>query len=449
MGTVITIIVYLPTFTLVIVPASIIFFFVQTIYVSTSRQVKRLESISRSPIYSHFSETLTGTTTIRAFQMDQQFIAESERKVDFNQICYYPSIIGYRWLSVLLENTGNLLTFAAAIFVVVAGDNVEPGEVGLIISYAVNVTSVLTWLVRTTADVETNIVAVERIKEYSDIPSEAEWTSSNSDTPTETWPEFGNVNFKEYAMRYREGLDLVLKSISCEVVGGEKIGIVGRTGAGKSSLTMALFRLVEAAEGQIVIDGLDAAKMGLHELRTKITIIPQDPVLFSGTLRMNLDPFNIYSDEEVWSALKLSHLHDFVSTLELGLLHYISEGGDNLSVGQRQLVCLARALLKKTKILVLDEATAAVDLETDDLIQATIRKEFKDSTVLTIAHRLNTIMDYDRVMVLDKGSIAEFDTVKGLMKKEGGIFSSMAKHAGLSYEDEKVNELLLNEKKLS
>ena len=229
-------------------------------------------------------------------------------------------------------------------------------------------------------------------------------------------------------MRYREGLDLVLKSICCEVVGGEKIGIVGRTGAGKSSLTMALFRLVEAAEGQIVIDGLDAAKMGLHELRTKITIIPQDPVLFSGTLRMNLDPFNIYSDDEVWSALKLSHLHDFVSTLDLGLLHYISEGGDNLSVGQRQLVCLARALLKKTTILVLDEATAAVDLETDDLIQATIRKEFKDSTVLTIAHRLNTIMDYDRVMVLDKGSIAEFDTVKGLMKKEGGIFSSMAKH---------------------
>ena len=449
MGTVITIIVYLPTFTLVIVPASIIFFFVQTIYVSTSRQVKRLESISRSPIYSHFSETLTGTTTIRAFQMDQQFIAESERKVDFNQICYYPSIIGYRWLSVLLENTGNLLTFAAAIFVVVAGDNVEPGEVGLIISYAVNVTSVLTWLVRTTADVETNIVAVERIKEYSDIPSEAAWTSSNSDRPIESWPEFGNVNFKEYAMRYREGLDLVLKSISCEVVGGEKIGIVGRTGAGKSSLTMALFRLVEAAEGQIVIDGLDAAKMGLHELRTKITIIPQDPVLFSGTLRMNLDPFNIYSDDEVWSALKLSHLHDFVSTLELGLLHYISEGGDNLSVGQRQLVCLARALLKKTKILVLDEATAAVDLETDDLIQATIRKEFKDSTVLTIAHRLNTIMDYDRVMVLDKGSIAEFDTVKGLMKKEGGIFSSMAKHAGLSYEDENVNELLLEEKKLN
>ena len=232
-------------------------------------------------------------------------------------------------------------------------------------------------------------------------------------------------------MRYREGLDLVLKGISCQVKGGEKIGIVGRTGAGKSSLTMAMFRLVEPAQGTITIDGLDSANLGLHDLRTKVTIIPQDPVLFSGTLRMNLDPFNIYSDEKIWSALKLSHLHAFVSSLEDGIMYNISEGGENLSVGQRQLVCLARALLKKTRILVLDEATAAVDLETDDLIQGTIRKEFRESTVLTIAHRLNTIMDYDRIMVLDKGLIAEFDTVKCLVKKKDGIFHSMVKDAGL------------------
>ena len=454
MGTVVTITVFLPIFIAVIIPASCIFFFVQTVYVSTSRQLKRLESISRSPIYSHFSETLTGTTTIRAFGMNEEFIMESERKVDFNQVCYYPSIIGYRWLSICLENTGNLLTFAAAIFAVLAGGSVEPGQVGLIISYALNVTAVLTWLVRTTADVETNVVAVERIKEYSDLPSEATWDNqdheeafvstnqkSNDKAKSSTlWPHSGQVSIENYAMRYREGLDLVLKSISCEIEGGEKIGIVGRTGAGKSSLTMALFRLVEAAAGRITIDGKDASKMGLHNLRTRITIIPQDPVLFSGTLRMNLDPFNVYTDEQVWSALKLSHLHDFVSSLEKGLLHYISEGGDNLSVGQRQLVCLARALLKKTKILVLDEATAAVDLETDDLIQATIRKEFKDSTVLTIAHRLNTIMDYDRVMVLDQGNVAEFDTVDTLLKNEAGIFHSMAKNAGL------VNNYNVNDK---
>ena len=439
MGTVITIIVYLPIFTVVIVPASVIFFLVQTIYVSTSRQVKRLESTSRSPIYSHFTETLTGTSTIRAFQMNQDFIKESERKVDFNQTCYYPSIIVYRWLSVLLENTGNLLTFAAAIFTVIFGNTVEPAQVGLIISYALSVTSILTWLVRTTGDVETNIVHVERIKEYSDIPSEASWESLPKEKPPQLWPEEGKIVFNEYGMRYREGLDLVLKSISCDVNAGEKVGIVGRTGAGKSSLTMALFRLVEAASGNIKIDGKDTAKMGLHDLRTKVTIIPQDPVLFSGTLRMNLDPFNIYTDEQVWLALKLSHLHSFVSSLELGLLHNISEGGDNLSVGQRQLVCLARALLKKTKILVLDEATAAVDLETDDLIQATIRTEFKQSTVLTIAHRLNTIMDYDRVMVLDQGSIAEFDTVDMLMKDKDGIFHSMAKNAGLLNSYEKAN----------
>merc|ERR1712113_1361502 len=189
--------------------------------------------------------------------------------------------------------------------------------------------------------------------------------------------------------------------------------------------TLALFRIIEAAEGSIYIDGIDIASLGLHELRSRITIIPQDPVLFSGSLRMNLDPFNVYTDEKVWEALKLAHLETFVSSLTEGLQYTISEGGENLSVGQRQLVCLARALLRKTKILILDEATAAVDLETDDLIQATIRKEFMDCTVITIAHRLNTILDYDRIMVLDKGEIAEFQSPNTLLEDESSIFHSM------------------------
>lgn len=212
----------------------------------------------------------------------------------------------------------------------------------------------------------------------------------------------------------------------------KKIGIVGRTGAGKSSLTVALFRLVEPAQGSIKIDGIDITSMGLHELRTKLTIIPQDPVLFSGTLRINLDPFNFHTDDEIWKVLELAHLKDYANTLEKGLAHEVAEGGENLSVGQRQLVCLARALLRKTKILILDEATAAVDLETDDLIQATIRKEFKGCTVLTIAHRLNTIMDYDRIMVLDKGKIAEMETPNKLLDDNNSIFYSMAKDAGLA-----------------
>ena len=324
-GTVVMIISIIPIFAAVIIPLTILFYGVQKIYVRTSRQLKRLESNSRSPIYSHFGETLTGSSTIRAFNMEQSFITESENKIDYNQMCYYPSIMANRWLAILLENTGNLITFSAAIFAVTAGNSVEPSEVGLIITYALQVTSVLNYLVRYTAEVETNIVAVERIKEYSDIIQEAAWNSHEGRKPGKDWPQSGSVNFDNYAMRYREGLDLVLKGISCQVKGGEKIGIVGRTGAGKSSLTMAMFRLVEPAQGTITIDGLDSANLGLHDLRTKVTIIPQDPVLFSGTLRMNLDPFNLYSDDDVWSALKLSHLHDFISSLELGLLHYISE----------------------------------------------------------------------------------------------------------------------------
>merc|ERR1719357_1746257 len=279
---------------------------------------------------------------------------------------------------------------------------------------------VLNWLVRMTADVETNIVGVERIMEYSEIDQEAPWVYP-TDRPGRDWPETGEVEFEKYALRYREGLDLVVKDITCKVDGGKKVGIVGRTGAGKSTLTVALFRIVESALGSIKIDGRDISKIGLHDLRNKLTIIPQDPVLFSGTLRMNLDPFSAYSDQQIWAALEQSHLKSFVTDLELGLEHEVQEGGENLSVGQRQLVCLARALLRKTKVLILDEATAAVDLETDDLIQGTIRKEFADSTVLTIAHRLNTIMEYD--------------TPDNLLADENSIFHGMALDAGLTSEN--------------
>ena len=305
----------------------------------------------------------------------------------------------------------------------------ESSEAGLIISYSLTLTEVLNWLVRQAADLESNIVAVERIKEYSEITNEPDRTTLAP--PPSNWPAYGSIQFKQYSMRYREGLGLVLKSVYANIKGGEKIGIVGRTGSGKSSLTVALFRLVEPASGSIIIDGIDISKIGLHELRTKLTIIPQDPVLFSGTLRINLDPFQHHSDEDIWNALKLAHLHEFVNSLEAGLQNEIAEGGENMSIGQRQLICLARALLRKTKVLILDEATAAIDLETDDLIQATIRSEFKDCTILTIAHRLNTIMDYDRIMVLDNGSLIEFDSPKTLVEDQNSIFHSMVTKSGL------------------
>lgn len=239
------------------------------------------------------------------------------------------------------------------------------------------------------------------------------------------------MSVNHLAVRYRDGLDLVLHDLSCDIRPGEKVGIVGRTGAGKSSLTLALFRIVEAARGRITIDGEDISHVGLLDLRSKITVMPQDAVLFSGTVRKNIDPFGLYDDARLWAALETAHLKAHVAGLKGGLDAVVAEGGSNFSVGQRQLVCLARAVLRKTRILVLDEATAACDLETDELIQQTIRREFADCTVLTIAHRLGTIMDYDRILVLDQGNLAEFDTVPNLLAKPNGIFAGMAAAAGV------------------
>ncbi|KAI5103035.1 canalicular multispecific organic anion transporter 2 isoform X3, partial [Silurus meridionalis] len=428
LSTLIVIIYSTPIFAVVIGPLALIYFFVQRFYVASSRQLKRLESISRSPIYSHFSETITGTSVIRAYGLNTSFVLMNDVKVDENQKSYYPGIVSNRWLGVRIEFIGNCIVLFAALFAVIRKDSLNEGLVGLSITYALQVTMSLNWMVRMTSELESNIVAVERVKEYSETPPEAPWEVDKK--PPSDWPPEGKVEFNNYSVRYREGLDLVLKNISLQVKGGEKIGIVGRTGAGKSSMTLCLFRLLEAAEGEITIDGVKIAEIGLHDLRSKLTIIPQEPVLFSGTLRMNLDPFDKYSDDELWNALKHSHLHKFVSNQPFKLELECSEGGENLSVGQRQLVCLARALLRKTRILILDEATAAIDLETDDLIQSTIRTQFEDCTVFTIAHRLNTIMDYTRVLVLDKGQVAEFDTPSKLISQKG-IFYGMAKDAGM------------------
>ncbi|KAM4844750.1 ATP-binding cassette sub-family C member 3 [Thomomys bottae] len=429
-STVIVIVASTPLFSVVILPLAAFYAFVQRFYVATSRQLKRLESITRSPIYSHFSETVTGSSVIRAYNRNQDFIVLSDNKVDNNQKSCYPYIASNRWLGIYVELVGNCVVLFAALFAVTGRSSLNPGLVGLSVSYALEVTSVLNWMVRMASDLESNIVSVERVTKYSKTETEAPWVIEGSHPPKD-WPLKGEVKFQNYSVRYRPGLELVLKNLTLHVRGGEKVGIVGRTGAGKSSLTLCLFRILEAAEGEILIDGLNVANIGLHDLRSKLTIIPQDPILFSGTLRMNLDPFGHYSDEDIWKALELSHLHTFVRTQPAGLDFQCSESGENLSVGQRQLVCLARALLRKSRVLVLDEATAAIDLETDDLIQATIRTQFENCTVLTIAHRLNTIMDYTRILVLDKGIIAEFDSPTNLIAA-GGIFYGMAKDAGLA-----------------
>uniref|UniRef100_A0A8U7P8D9 Multidrug resistance-associated protein 1 n=1 Tax=Corvus moneduloides TaxID=1196302 RepID=A0A8U7P8D9_CORMO len=427
-GACIIILLATPIAAVIIPPLGLVYLFVQRFYVATSRQLKRLESVSRSPVYSHFNETLLGVSVIRAFEEQKRFIKQNDMKVDENQKAYYPSIVANRWLAVRLEYVGNCIVLFAALFAVMARNKLSAGLVGLSVSYSLQVTY-LNWLVRMSSELETNIVAVERVKEYAEMEKEAEWSIEQT-APASSWPEEGKVEFRGYGLRYREDLDLVLKNINVTINGGEKIGIVGRTGAGKSSLTLGLFRINEAAEGEIIIDGINIAKIGLHDLRFKITIIPQDPILFSGSLRMNLDPFDQHSDEDIWRSLELAHLKNFVSSLPDKLNHECAEGGENLSVGQRQLVCLARALLRKSKILVLDEATAAVDLETDKLIQSTIKSQFEECTVLTIAHRLNTIMDYTRVLVLERGEVVECGTPDQLLQ-EKGIFYSMAKDSGL------------------
>ncbi|XP_045495078.1 multidrug resistance-associated protein 1 isoform X3 [Colias croceus] len=417
-----------PIFMAIILPIGVVYYIIQRFYVASSRQLKRLESVSRSPIYSHFGESITGASTIRAYGVTERFVEESERGVDYNQLCYYPSCIANRWLAIRLEMIGNLIIFFSALFAVLGRETVDPGLVGLSVSYALQITQTLNWLVRMTSDVETNIVAVERIKEYAETKQEAAWSVGGG--PGATWPETGALQLERLTLCYRAG-EPVLRDLTCAVAPREKLGIVGRTGAGKSTLTLGLFRIVEPSSGKIMIDGIDISTIGLHQLRSRITIIPQDPVLFSGTLRMNLDPFGAFSDEDIWRSLEHAHLKAFVQGLPSGLLHEVSEGGENLSVGQRQLVCLARALLRKTPLLVLDEATAAVDLETDELIQKTIRSEFASCTVLTIAHRLNTIMDSTRVMVLDKGHLVEYAPPEQLLQDKNSIFYSMAKDAGL------------------
>ncbi|XP_020852474.1 ATP-binding cassette sub-family C member 2 isoform X1 [Phascolarctos cinereus] len=427
-STLIMISVATPIFIAIIIPLAIVYICVQRFYVATSRQLRRLDSVTKSPVYSHFSETVTGLSIIRAFEHQQRFHKHNENLIDTNKKCVFSWIISNRWLAIRLELIGNLVVFFPSLLMVIYRNNLSGDMVGLVLSNALNITQTLNWLVRMTSELETNIVAVERINEYIKVKNEAHWVTEKR--PPDNWPSKGEIQFTNYQVRYRPELDLTLHGITCNIQSTEKVGVVGRTGAGKSSLTNCLFRILEAAGGQITIDGLDIASIGLHDLRNKLTIIPQDPVLFSGSLRMNLDPFNKYPDEELWKALELAHLKPYVEGLPQGLSHEVSEGGDNFSVGQRQLLCLGRALLRKSKILILDEATAAVDLETDNLIQATIRKEFSNCTVLTIAHRLHTIMDSDRVMVLDSGKIMEYDSPDKLLQRPGPFYF-MAKDAGI------------------
>uniref|UniRef100_A0A670Y593 ABC-type glutathione-S-conjugate transporter n=1 Tax=Pseudonaja textilis TaxID=8673 RepID=A0A670Y593_PSETE len=412
-----------------ILPLSALYVAFQVFFVTTSCQLKRLEAGSRSPIYSNISETFEGSSLIRAFGAQQRFIVQNDVNVDENHKVSFPSVVADRWLATNIEILGNTIVLFAALLAVVYKAHLSPGMVGFSISWALQITGVLNWMVRASAELDNHIMSVERVRDYSQTPKEAPWSLENHFQGA-SWPTEGAIEFRGYSLRYRPELSLALKNINLKIKPQEKVGIVGRTGAGKSSLAMGLLRLVEAADGEIVIDGINIAQMGLHNLRSKITIVPQDPVLFGGSLRENLDPLNQRSDEDIWSALEQTQLKTFVSDLPGQMAYECFEGGGDLSVGQRQLICLARGLLQKTKILILDEATAAVDLETDLQIQATIRSHFKECTVLTIAHRLNAMMEFDRILVMENGQVAEFDTPEALTVQKG-LFYKMAADSGL------------------
>ncbi|XP_049904126.1 ATP-binding cassette sub-family C member 12 isoform X3 [Epinephelus moara] len=333
---------------------------------------------------------------------------------------------GTRWLSFWLDFMGATMSLLASLLVVLSSnDFISPSLKGLAMSYTTQLTSILQYVVRQATEVEARFNSVERMQEYIvGCKSEAPRHIKEAQVP-EDWPKNGTITFQDYKMRYRENTPIVLNGLNFVIRAGEKLGIVGRTGSGKSSLGVALFRLVEPAAGTILIDGVDIMAIGLQDLRSKLSIIPQDPVLFIGTIRYNLDPFNNYSDEEIWAALEKTYMKDSISRLEGKLQAPVLENGENFSVGERQLMCMARALLRNAKIIILDEATASIDAETDFLIQNTIKEAFENCTMLTIAHRINTVMHADRILVMDNGEVAELDPPDVLRDSPQSLFSSL------------------------
>ncbi|KAF9329432.1 hypothetical protein BG006_007485 [Podila minutissima] len=451
----------LPAFLLAVPVILAIYYMIQWYFLWATRSLKRINSVAISPVYQHLDETLNGVATIRAMNMQNQFIAENANRVDYSLNTFIAYVYCNRWVEVRLQAVSAIIILVVALIAVFGRQYLDPGIVGLTLSYAIGLTVSMMWLVRDYSEWQAHLVAIERVQEYTDKKTEAPEFLGVEHLPPQ-WPAEGRVAFKNYSARYREGLDLVVKNLSFDVQPCEKIGIVGRTGAGKSSLTLSLFRIIEAANshwakacdnsgyhdkkleqggytpeeerevgGSIEIDGVDISTLGLTDLRRHLAIIPQDPTLFAGTVRENLDPFQEQPDTDLWEALERAHLKDYIRTLPGGLSYGVSQNGDNFSVGQRSLVCLARALLRKSKILILDEATAAVDVETDELIQRTIREEFRDRTVLTIAHRIKTVMDSDKILVMEQGRVVEYAAPRELLDRgDESLFYRLAHQAG-------------------
>lgn len=456
----------MPMFLIAAVFIVIIYVAIGMFYVPISRDLKRLNSNSRSPILNHFNETLVGIATIRAYGFQDRFVSRNLVNVDDNNRTFFLLWTANRWLHWRVDIAGALVSFSTGMLILQYSDTIQPGWAAMSLTYALMFTGTVVWVIRSYTECEMNLNSVERVVEYMDLEVEPPLIIEGSRPPA-SWPHAGEIKLDHLTMRYAPDAPDVIKDVSVTFKAGEKIGVVGRTGSGKSTLAISLFRFMDPTSGRIIIDDIDISKIGLQDLRLKLTIIPQDPVLFRGTLRYNLDPFGELEDVDLWEALKRSHLipahsapsiaaastaggastesssNDIVSadsastsssknqdpeivdSSKITLDTAVKENGSNFSQGQRQLIALARALVRRSKIIVMDEATASVDFETDLKIQGTIREEMANSTIITIAHRIRTIADFDKVLVMDAGRVVEFDKPLTLMRKENGVFRSL------------------------
>ncbi|KAG0348952.1 hypothetical protein BG004_003435 [Podila humilis] len=444
-----------------------------SLYVPISRDLKRLNSNSRSPILNHFNEALTGLATIRAYGFERQFLSRNLVNLDDNNRTFFLLWSTNRWLHWRVDVAGASVSFITGILVLQNWGSIAPGWAALSLTYSLMFTNTIVWVIRMYATNEMNLNSVERITEYLELEEEPPAVIESSRPPA-SWPHAGEISVNNLVMKYAPDAPAVLKDVSFKIKAGEKIGVVGRTGSGKSTFAISLFRFMDPVSGSIVIDGIDITKIGLQDLRTNLTIIPQDPILFKGTLRSNLDPFGEREDRDLWEALRRSHLipasaapskrtsldlsgesnassssevptptktptgsvkgsevgeSETVESSKITLDTPVKENGANFSQGQRQLIALARALVRQSKIIVMDEATASVDFETDLKIQGTIRQEMSDSTIITIAHRIRTIADFDRVLVMNAGEVAEFDKPLTLMRQQDSLFRSMCERS--------------------
>ncbi|KAI9102315.1 hypothetical protein K1719_023517 [Acacia pycnantha] len=410
---------------IIFIPVISISIWYQQYYLPSARELSRLIGVCKAPVIQHFAETISGTTTIRSFDQESRFKETNMKLMDGCSRPKFNSAAAMEWLCFRLDMLSSITFVFSLIFLIFMPRGViDPGIAGLAVTYGLNLNMLQARVIWNLCNLENKIISVERILQYSSIPSEPPLVIEEN-RPNPSWPLHGQVDISDLQVRYAPHLPLVLRGITCKFPGGLKTGIVGRTGSGKTTLIQTLFRIVEPIAGRIVIDGINISSIGLHDLRSRLSIIPQDPTMFEGTVRSNLDPLEEYTDEQIWEALDKCQLADEVRKKDGKLDSSVSENGENWSMGQRQLVCLGRVLLKRSKVLVLDEATASVDTATDNLIQQTLRQHFSDCTVITIAHRITSVLDSDMVLLLNQGLIEEFDSPTRLLEDKSSSFAKL------------------------